>query len=111
MGSERYPSSALLRSLVVLPSWRGQGVGRRLVASQLARLAPGTHVYLLTTGAEMYFRSLGFEAISRDEVHPEVKSSLEFQGACPQSAVVMHLVISEAKNWRAWQESNLRPAD
>ncbi|HHY45803.1 MAG TPA: hypothetical protein GX506_00695 [Firmicutes bacterium] len=43
----------------------------------------------------MYFRSLGFEAISRDEVDPEVKSSLEFQGTCPRSAVVMHLMIPE----------------
>lgn len=91
-GLERYPSSALLRSLAVLPSLRGQGIGRRLVASQLARLATGTPVYLLTTTAESYFRALGFSTISRDEVCPEVKASPEFQGACPKSAVVMRLV-------------------
>lgn len=88
-GLERYRSSALLRSLVVLPSWRGQGLGRRLVTSQLARLAPGTPVYLLTTNAEAYFRRLGFEAVPREEVRAEVTASAEFQGACPQSATIL----------------------
>ena len=92
-GAERYPSSALLRSVAVLPRWRGLGVGRRLVSSQLARLGRGTPVYLLTTTAEAYFRSLGFQAISRDDVLPEIKQSSEFQGACPQSAVVMRLAL------------------
>ncbi|MEW5867584.1 MAG: GNAT family N-acetyltransferase, partial [Bacillota bacterium] len=64
----------------------------RLVASQLARLATGTPVYLLTTTAEAYFRTFGFEAVPRDEVCPEVRESSEFRGACPQSAVVMRLV-------------------
>ncbi|MBC7082725.1 MAG: GNAT family N-acetyltransferase [Firmicutes bacterium] len=92
-GAERYPSSALLRSVAVLPRWRGLRVGRRLVSSQLARLGRGTPVYLLTTTAEAYFRSLGFQTISRDDVLPEIKQSSEFQGACPQSAVVMRLVL------------------
>ncbi|MEW6399990.1 MAG: arsenic resistance N-acetyltransferase ArsN2, partial [Bacillota bacterium] len=92
VGLERYHSSALLRSLVVLPSWRNQGLGRRLVASQLARLTPETPVYLLTAGAEAYFRSLGFEVIPRDQVCPEVKASAEFQGACPASAVAMRSI-------------------
>jgi len=92
-GAERYPSSALLRSVAVLPRWRGLGVGRRLVSSQLARLGRGIPVYLLTTTAEAYFRSLGFQTISRDDVLPEIKRSSEFQGACPQSAVVMRLVL------------------
>ncbi len=92
-GAERYPSSALLRSVAVLPRWRGLRVGQRLVSSQLARLGRGTPVYLLTTTAEAYFRSLGFQTISRDDVLPEIKQSSEFQGACPQSAVVMRLVL------------------
>lgn len=92
-GAERHPSSVLLRSVAVLPRWRGLGVGRRLVSSQLARLGRGTPVYLLTTTAEAYFCSLGFQTISRDDVLPEIKQSSEFQGACPQSAVVMRLVL------------------
>ncbi|MEW6547191.1 MAG: arsenic resistance N-acetyltransferase ArsN2 [Bacillota bacterium] len=92
-GLERYSASALLRSLVVLPSWRRQGLGRRLVTAQLSRLAPGTPVYLLTTSAQRYFASLGFQAIPRGEVPPEVKESLEFREACPQSATAMYLRV------------------
>jgi N-acetylglutamate synthase-like GNAT family acetyltransferase/precorrin-6B methylase 2 len=93
-GLEAHSSSALLRSVAVLPRWRGTGVGRRLVSTQLSRLASGTHVYLLTTTAEAYFRSFGFERISAEDVPEELRQSREFQGACPQSAAVMRLVLS-----------------
>ncbi|MGE5594195.1 MAG: GNAT family N-acetyltransferase [Betaproteobacteria bacterium] len=92
-GVERYSSSALLRSVAVLPRWRRLNVGRRLVSAQLSRLGRGTHVYLLTTTAEGYFRSLGFQRVSESEVLPEVRQSPEFQGACPKSAVLMRLVL------------------
>ncbi len=49
--------------------------------------------YLLTTTAEEYFRKRGFKTIDRDEVHPQLLSSREFQGACPASAVCMRLVM------------------
>ena len=93
VGLERYSASALLRSLVVLPSWRRQGLGRRLVTAQLSRLTPGTFVYLLTTSAQRYFASLGFQAIPREEVPSEVEESLEFREACPQSATAMYLRV------------------
>ncbi|MGE5587831.1 MAG: arsenic resistance N-acetyltransferase ArsN2 [Clostridia bacterium] len=92
-GVERYSSSALLRSVAVLPRWRRLNVGRRLVSAQLSRLGRGTHVYLLTTTAEGYFHSLGFQRVSESEVLPEVRQSPEFRGACPQSAVIMRLVL------------------
>lgn len=91
-GLECYSTCALLRSVVVLPSWRRQGLARRLVTAQLSRLAPGTPVYLLTTSAQQYFASLGFQTIPHDQVCPEVKSSAEFQGACPASATAMRWV-------------------
>ena len=53
---------ALLRSAAVEESWRG---------------------------AEHYFPRFGFSCVSRDSVTPEVKSSVEFQEACPASATVM----------------------
>ncbi len=95
-GLERYPGSSLLRSVVVLPGWRGRGVGRRLVASQLERVPPGAPVYLLTPTAEAYFRTLGFETIPREEVSPEIMESTEFRGACPHTAAVMRLARRKA---------------
>lgn len=92
VGLERYPSCALLRSLVVLPSRRGQGLGRHLVKSQIARLAPGTPVYLLTTDAREYFRSFGFRPVPRHQACGELAASAEFRGACPDSATLMALL-------------------
>lgn len=92
-GLERYRSSALLRSLVVLPAWRCRGVGRRLVDAQLRRLSPGTPVYLLTETAEGYFASLGFKRVAREDVPADVKESYEFRGACSDAAVVMRLAL------------------
>ena len=48
-----------------------------------------TTVFLLTTTAERYFPKLGFKTIARDDVPASVQSSIEFQGACPASAIVM----------------------
>jgi choline dehydrogenase-like flavoprotein len=46
-------------------------------------------VFLLTTTAEGFFPRFGFEQITRDEVPPSVRGSVEFQSACPASAIVM----------------------
>ena len=46
-------------------------------------------VYLLTTTAEHYFPRLGFACVDRECVPAAVRTSAEFTGACPASAVVM----------------------
>jgi amino-acid N-acetyltransferase len=91
VGMELYGGSALLRSAAVEESWRGSGVGRVLVdrALELARQHRIEDVYLLTTTAEHYFPKFGFACVSRDAVAEGVRSSVEFQTACPASAVVM----------------------
>jgi len=92
VGLELYGQSALLRSAAVEESWRGSGVGRVLVerALDLAREHGIEDVYLLTTTAEDYFPKFGFACVWRDEVAQGVRSSVEFQTACPASATVMH---------------------
>jgi amino-acid N-acetyltransferase len=94
-GSEAYQVAALLRSIAVEPEYRKHGLGRRLVRQLLDRLASRglREFYLLTTTAEEYFRKRGFKTIDRDEVHPQLLSSREFQDACPDSAVCMRLVM------------------
>ncbi len=94
-GSEAFSVAALLRSIVVLPDCRGTGLGRRIVRQLIDRLSSRgiREFYLLTTTAEEYFKKRGFKAIDRDEVHPQVLASREFQDACPASAVCMRLVM------------------
>src|SRR5207253_4016908 len=88
-GSEAYQVVALIRSVAVAPTHRSRGLGRRIVRQLLDRLASRglREFYLLTTTAEDYFRKRGFKTIDRDEVHPQLLGSREFQDACPESAV------------------------
>ena len=94
-GAEAYQVAALIRSVAVKPEYRSHGIGRRLVRQLLDRLASRglREFYLLTTTAEEYFKKRGFKPIDRDEVHPQLLSSREFQDACPASAVCMRLVM------------------
>ncbi len=94
-GAEAYQFAALIRSVAVAPEYRSQGLGRRIVRQLLDRLASRglREFYLLTTTAEEYFKKRGFKTIDRDEVHPQLLGSREFQDACPSSAVCMRLVM------------------
>ena len=88
---ERYGRSALLRSVAVVETWRGQGVAGRLTQRLLdeARAAGMTNITLLTTTAADYFPRYGFRAIPRDEAPAAVRASVEFRDACPDTATVM----------------------
>ena len=91
IGLEESGSTALLRSAVVSAEHRGNGIGRRLVEQLLdhARNAGIDELYLLTTTAEKYFPRFGFTRTTRAAVPDALKASAEFQGACPDTAVVM----------------------
>jgi N-acetylglutamate synthase-like GNAT family acetyltransferase len=94
-GAEAYQFAALIRSIAVAPEYRSQGLGRRIVRQLLDRLASRglREFYLLTTTAEAYFKKRGFKTIDRDEVHPQLLNSREFQDACPSTATCMRLVM------------------
>ena len=82
---------ALLRSVAVAPEWRSHGLGRALVTRVIAD-AEGQGLralYLLTTTAEHYFPSFGFQPVTRAEVPGDVQATVEFREACCASAVVM----------------------
>lgn len=95
-GSEAYQFAALIRSVAVHPEYRSLGLGRRLVREMLDRLSSRglREFYLLTIDAEQYFRKRGFRRIDRDEIHPQLLGSTELQGACPDTAVCMRLVMT-----------------
>jgi amino-acid N-acetyltransferase len=91
VGLERYGRAALLRSLVVAPSHRGQGMGAALTrrALEVARAEDVERVFLLTITAVEFFQRLGFRTVARDEIDPAVHASGEFVAASCQSAVAM----------------------
>lgn len=95
IGLERYERSALLRSAAVRATERGTGIGEALVNRLLdqARADSVDTVVLLTTTAEGWFPRFGFVRIERSAVPGELHASAEFQGACPDSAVVMALPL------------------
>lgn len=95
-GSEAYQFAALIRSVAVADSHRDRGIGRRIVRQLLDRLASRgiREFYLLTTTAQDYFAKRGFKPIDRDEIHPQLLASAELQGACPDSAACMRLVMA-----------------
>ena len=88
---ELHPDGALLRSVVVGSNVRGQGLGHQLTEAALsvAKDRGARTAFLLTTTAEQFFPKMGFERISRDDVPASVQTSVEFQSACPASAIVM----------------------
>ena len=90
-GLEMYGDGALLRSVAVDPRWQGKQLGHQLTdaALQLATIRGVKAVFLLTTTAERFFPRFGFEPTTRDSVPPSVRESVEFQSACPASAMVM----------------------
>ena len=88
---EMYADGALLRSVAVEPRHQGKGLGHQLTdaALQLAATQGAHTVFLLTTTAERFFPKFGFEQIDREQVPASVRESVEFQSACPASAIVM----------------------
>jgi len=79
---------ALLRSLAVVPDWRGKAIGEALVARReaAARLAEVDTIYLLTTTAADYFRRLDYADVPRETVPPAVAAHVQFRSICPASA-------------------------
>jgi amino-acid N-acetyltransferase len=94
---ELYRENALLRSVAVEPSFRGQRLGERLVraALDLARDRKASCVYLLTETASRFFSKLGFESIQRSDVPEEVRRSVEFTSLCPETATVMMISLRQ----------------
>jgi amino-acid N-acetyltransferase len=91
IGLEPYGEFGLLRSLVVTPPYRGQGLGKELCEKvfSCARELGLKELYLLTTTAEKFFPKLGFDPIDRDNVPAPIQATEEFSSICPSTAVCM----------------------
>lgn len=91
---EVYGDAALLRSLAVVPSRQGTGVGRRLAQEALSlgrERGVRTFCLLTTTAPEFFARHFAFRRVPRDAVPMAVRQSIEFVSACPSSAQAMLL--------------------
>ncbi|PZU79095.1 MAG: GNAT family N-acetyltransferase [Rhizobium sp.] len=90
-GLENCGADLLLRSMVVVPERRGQGLGRILAKLTVAKAGRGADVYLATTTAAPFFRTVGFETVSRADLPSAVLSTRQLSGLCPASATIMKL--------------------
>lgn len=99
VGYEAYPPDALLRSLVIVPSMRGQGYGRQLISHVLkqAQIDGIRGAYALTTTIPDLLCRSGFDEVSRSDAPEALSASVEFRGACPVSARLFHIPIDSAK--------------
>jgi len=91
IGVEAFSHVGLLRSLVVDPESRAEGIGRLLVAAleAHARCHGLTELWLLTIDADRYFRALGYTAKERSEAPSAIRETAEFSRLCPGTAVLM----------------------
>jgi amino-acid N-acetyltransferase len=88
---ERYGDVGLLRSLVVAPDRKAEGLGKAMVQALEAR-ARGegiSSLVLLTETAKGFFAALGYQEGRRADAPAAVQASSEFAFVCPASAAYM----------------------
>jgi protein-tyrosine-phosphatase/N-acetylglutamate synthase-like GNAT family acetyltransferase len=101
---QRFETIALLRSVAVAASRRGDGIGR-LIVQELERRARAAHVtqlVLLTQTAQRFFEHQGFRAIERQSVPEAVQASEEFRLLCPTSATCMSKTLAKSMTDRPY---------
>lgn len=96
VGVEVVGTDALVRSLAVVPEWRGRGIAgalhRRIL--EVARRRGVRALFLLTTTAEDYAARRGFRRIDRSDVPPAILALPQFRRLCPASAACMRLTLA-----------------
>ncbi|MHA0036745.1 arsenic resistance N-acetyltransferase ArsN2 [Deinococcus sp. PESE-13] len=97
VGVEIHGQVGLLRSVAVAENARSQGLATQLVGQAIAYASQSrvSDLYLLTTTAQDYFPRFGFKVVPRIQAPAVLQASAEFQGACPDSAVLVHLPLKE----------------
>nr|WP_325262524.1 arsenic resistance N-acetyltransferase ArsN2 [uncultured Rhizobium sp.] len=90
-GLEACGDDVLLRSMVIQPERRGEGIGRTLAELTIAKAAPGADVYLATTSAAPFFKTIGFDEVGRSYLPTAVLFTRQLSSLCPASATIMKL--------------------
>lgn len=90
VGLEGDGAERLLRSLVVMPTRRGQGYGKALVQKLEALVAPDIdRLHLLTKSAAPFFRDLGYADAERAAAPAAIARTEQFASLCPASAAYL----------------------
>jgi amino-acid N-acetyltransferase len=92
---EVWGESGLLRSVAVNKGVQNRGYGSSLVRHVIneAKKNGIRELLLLTTTAPNFFRKLGFKEHNRENVTGSITNSVEFTGACPETAILMRLSL------------------
>ena len=90
-GLENRGEDWLLRSVVVEPEHRGEGMGRRIVEilASTARAAGARRLYLLTKDAAPFFKSQSFAEVDRETAPESVRTTRQMSSLCPGSAQLL----------------------
>ncbi len=99
-GLEIYGALGLVRSIVVIPEYRGKGISRKIltILEDRAYDRGVNTLYLLTETAEKYFKNLGFSVKKRSETPEAIVKTKQFSDLCPSSATIMHRDIIRKYN-------------
>ena len=89
-GFEPYGEDTLVRSIVVMPEFRGTGAGRRITEALLeeAEKAGARTAYLLTTTASGFFARLGFSAEDRSQAPASILATRQAASICSTAALL-----------------------
>lgn len=98
VGAEVCGDDALLRSLVVASTHRGEGVAAALLRRlDVEAAAWGVkRWWLLTTSARAFFEARGFRVTPRAEAPPAIRSTGQFSGGCCATALCLSRAREEA---------------
>lgn len=91
VGLEIYKDTSLLRSLVINSSYRGKGLGKKLIyfAEDFVKEKKIKNIFLLTSTAEKFFLNQNYKIIERSEAPKDIKSTSQFSSLCPSSSSFM----------------------
>jgi len=91
-GLEPYDGDVLLRSVVVLPDYRGLGFGRDIVEDMLSLAASefgAVRAYLFTTAANSFFEHCGFKRLAREAAPTTILSTRQATTFCSTADLLM----------------------
>lgn len=91
VGLEPFAPYGLLRSLVVKPNKRNQGIGTQLVkhAEAMARRMEIDELYLFTSSAQEFFENFDYRPVRRSRAPEAIRSTKEFRSLCPANSLLM----------------------